>query len=39
MKKYLEATEIIDYNNKEVYTLAMSLAKTCKTDTQIANLR
>jgi len=36
MQKYLEATEIVDYNNKEVYTLAMSLAKGCKTDTQIA---
>ena len=36
MQKYLEATEIIDYKNKEVHTLAMSLAKDCKTDTQIA---
>ena len=36
MQKYLEATEIVDYNNKEVYALAMSLAKGCKTDTQIA---
>ena len=36
MQKYLEATEIVDYNNKEVYTLAMSLAKDCETDTQIA---
>jgi len=36
MKKYLEATEIVDYNNKEVYTLAMSLSKDCKIDTQIA---
>jgi transglutaminase-like putative cysteine protease len=36
MQKYLEATEIIDYNNKEIHTLAMSLANGCKTDTQIA---
>jgi len=36
MIKYLEATEIVDYNNKEVYALAMSLSKDCKTDTQIA---
>ena len=36
MQKYLEATEIVDYNNKEVYALAMSLAKGCQTDTQIA---
>jgi len=36
MQKYLEATEIVDYHNKEVYALAMSLSKDCKTDTQIA---
>ena len=36
MKKYLEATEIIDYNNKEVYTLAKKLAKDCQIETQIA---
>jgi len=36
MKQYLEETEIIDYNNKEVHTLAMTLAKGCTTDTQIA---
>jgi transglutaminase-like putative cysteine protease len=36
MQKYLEATEIIDHNNKEVHTLAMSLSADCKTDTQIA---
>jgi transglutaminase-like putative cysteine protease len=36
MQKYLEATEIIDYNNKEVHALAISLAKDCKIDTQIA---
>jgi len=36
MQKYLEETEIIDYNNKEVYALAMKLANGCKDDTQIA---
>ena len=36
MQKYLKATEIVDYNNKEVYSLAMQLSKDCKTDTQIA---
>jgi transglutaminase-like putative cysteine protease len=36
MQKYLEETEIIDYSNKEVYALAISLANGCKTDTQIA---
>jgi len=36
MTKYLEATEIVDYNNKEVYTLAMELSIGCKSDTQIA---
>jgi transglutaminase-like putative cysteine protease len=36
MKKYLQATEIIDYSNKEVYALAMNLSKDCKTDVQIA---
>jgi len=36
VQKYLKATEIVDYNNKEVYDLAMSLAKGCKNDTQIA---
>ena len=36
MKKYLEETEIIDYNNKEVHALAMKLSKDCKTDIQIA---
>jgi len=35
MKKYLEETDIIDYGEKEVYALAMSLADACKTDTQI----
>jgi len=36
MTKYLEATEIVNYNNKEVYTLAMSLSKDCKSDVEIA---
>jgi transglutaminase-like putative cysteine protease len=36
MQKYLQATEIIDYLNKEVYALAMNLSKGCKTDVQIA---
>ena len=36
MQKYLEETEIIDYKNIKVYTLAMDLAKNCKTDIQIA---
>ena len=36
MQKYLEATEIIDYNNKEVYALAIQLSKDCKSDIQIA---
>jgi len=36
MQKYLEATEIVDYNNKEVHALAMSLSKDCQTDTKIA---
>jgi transglutaminase-like putative cysteine protease len=36
MKRHLEATEIIDYSNKEVYALAMNLSKECKSDVQIA---
>jgi len=36
MQQYLEETDIIDYANKEVHTLAMTLAKGCTTDTQIA---
>lgn len=36
MKKYLEETDIIDYREKEVYDLAMKLAGTYQTDTQIA---
>jgi len=36
MQKYLKATNIVDYQTKEVHTLAMSLAKGCESDTQIA---
>jgi len=36
MQQYLKFTEIIDYNNKEIYALAMQLSKDCKIDTQIA---
>jgi len=36
MKRYLEETEIVDYSNKEVHDLAMSLAKGCATEIQIA---
>ena len=36
MKKYLEETEIINYKNKEVHALAMSLIKGCTTETEIA---
>ncbi|MEA2046960.1 MAG: transglutaminase family protein [Campylobacterota bacterium] len=36
MKTYLEATEIIDYTNKEVLALATSLSQRCETDVQIA---
>ena len=36
MQKYLEATDIVDYNNKEVYALAMKLSKECSTDVEIA---
>jgi len=36
MQKYLEETEIIDYNNKELYSLALHLSKGCKTDIEIA---
>ena len=36
MKKYLLETEIIDYSNKEIHALALSLATGCETDTQIA---
>ncbi|MBA1419946.1 MAG: transglutaminase family protein [Epsilonproteobacteria bacterium] len=36
MKAYLQLTKIIDFSNKEVHTLAIDLAKGCKTDEQIA---
>jgi len=36
MQKYLELTEIVNYNNKEVYVLAMSLSKGCDSDVKIA---
>ena len=36
MQKFLEATEIINYNNKEVCALATKLAKDCQSDVQIA---
>jgi len=36
MKEYLKETDIIDFSNKEVHTLAMDLANGCKTDEQIA---
>jgi len=36
MKKYLEATEIIDYNNIEIQHLAKALAEGCSTDVAIA---
>lgn len=36
MKYYLEETEIIDYSNKEVHSLAMALAQGCTTDIQVA---
>jgi len=36
VQHYLEETEIVDYSNDEVCTLAMSLAQGCETDTQIA---
>ena len=36
MQKYLEPTNIVDYNTKAVHTLAMNLAKGCESDTQIA---
>jgi transglutaminase-like putative cysteine protease len=36
VQEYLEATEIINHNNKEVHTLAMNLSNGCKTETQIA---
>lgn len=36
MEEYLEESEIIDFDNKEVYTLAKDLSKDCITDEQIA---
>ena len=36
MKKYLEATEIIDYQNKAIKELAKELALHCKDDESIA---
>jgi len=36
MQKYLKATKIVDYQTQAVHTLAMSLAKGCESDTQIA---
>jgi len=36
MQKYLESTNIVDYQTQAVHTLAMSLAKGCANDTQIA---
>ncbi len=36
MQKYLEATEIIDYNNSEIQALAKQLSSNCINDEQIA---
>jgi transglutaminase-like putative cysteine protease len=36
MQQYLEATEIIDYLNKEVLVLAKHLAEGCQSDVQVA---
>ena len=36
MKKYLEETEIIDFKNKEIFSLAIELANDCKNDEEIA---
>jgi len=36
MTEYLKETDLIDFSNKEVHDLAMTLAKDCETDTQIA---
>ena len=36
MKEFLEETQIIDFKNKEVFSLAQELAKNCKTDAEIA---
>ncbi len=36
MIDYLQETDIVDFSNKEVHTLAMDLADGCKSDEQIA---
>ena len=36
MKAYLEATDIIDYSNSTIQTLAKRLSSNCKDDVQIA---
>ena len=36
MHRYLNETEIVDFSNQEVITLAKELAKDCKNDTEIA---
>ena len=36
MTKFLEETNIVDYSNQEIQTLAMSLSTDCKTDIEIA---
>jgi ribosomal protein S18 acetylase RimI-like enzyme len=36
MKEFLEETQIIDFQNKEIFSLAFELAKNCKTDEEIA---
>ena len=36
MTKFLKETNIIDYSNKEIQKLAISLSADCKTDTKIA---
>jgi len=36
MQKYLKESEIIDYSNNKIEDLAKTLAKDCKSDTQIA---
>ena len=36
MKKYLQATDIIDYNHSAIQTLAKQLSSNCSDDVQIA---
>ncbi|MCT7614116.1 transglutaminase-like domain-containing protein [Aliarcobacter butzleri] len=36
MKEFLEETQIIDFKNEEVFSLAQELAKDCKSDEEIA---